>query len=204
MGLVRAARPMKTAILGAGALGLTVAYRLAARGEEVVVLERELRPGGLAAGFEVEPGIWLEKFYHHLFQGDRHAIGLIEELGLGRRPGLAPPADRHPARRARPPAGLAGVVAPLPPAPARRPTPDGRRTGLPAGAAQSRATGGPDRRRLDPPQDGQQRLRGGLGSTPARQVRRAGGGDRHALVLGPRPRPHQPAGLPARWLPAAL
>ena len=74
---------MKTAILGAGALGLTVAYRLAARGEEVVVLERELRPGGLAAGFEVEPGIWLEKFYHHLFQGDRHAIGLMDELGLG-------------------------------------------------------------------------------------------------------------------------
>jgi protoporphyrinogen oxidase len=75
--------PMRTAVLGAGALGLTVAYRLARRGEEVVVLEREPAPGGLAAGFQVEPGIWLEKFYHHLFRGDRHAIGLIEELGLG-------------------------------------------------------------------------------------------------------------------------
>jgi protoporphyrinogen oxidase len=72
-----------TAVLGAGALGLTVAYRLAQRGEEVVVLEREPIPGGLAAGFEIEPGMWLEKFYHHLFRGDRHAIGLINELGLG-------------------------------------------------------------------------------------------------------------------------
>lgn len=74
---------MRTGVLGAGALGLTVAYRLAQRGDEVVVLEREPLPGGLAAGFEVEPGMWLDKFYHHLFRGDRHAIGLITELGLG-------------------------------------------------------------------------------------------------------------------------
>jgi len=73
----------RTAVLGAGALGLTVALRLAQRGDEVIVFEREPLPGGLAAGFEVEPGMWLDKFYHHLFRGDRHAIGLITELGLG-------------------------------------------------------------------------------------------------------------------------
>jgi protoporphyrinogen oxidase len=73
----------RTAVLGAGALGLTAAYRLAQRGDDVVVFEREPLPGGLAAGFEVEPGIWLDKFYHHLFRGDRNAIGLITELGLG-------------------------------------------------------------------------------------------------------------------------
>jgi protoporphyrinogen oxidase len=73
----------RTAVLGAGALGLTVALRLAQRGDEVIVLEREALPGGLAAGFEIEPGIWLDKFYHHLFASDRHAIGLITELGLG-------------------------------------------------------------------------------------------------------------------------
>ena len=73
----------RTAVLGAGALGLTVAYRLAQRGDEVIVLEREQLPGGLAAGFEIEPGMWLDKFYHHLFASDRHAIGLINELGLG-------------------------------------------------------------------------------------------------------------------------
>jgi protoporphyrinogen oxidase len=73
---------MRTAVLGAGVLGLTVAYRLASRGEDVVLIEREPVAGGLAASFEVSPGIWLEKFYHHLFQGDRHAIDLIAELGL--------------------------------------------------------------------------------------------------------------------------
>jgi protoporphyrinogen oxidase len=74
---------LTTAVLGAGALGLTVAWRLAQRGRPVVVIEREPLPGGLAAGFEIEPGVWLDKFYHHLFRGDRHAIQLIDELGLG-------------------------------------------------------------------------------------------------------------------------
>jgi len=74
-----------TAILGAGALGLTVAFRLAQRGHAVTVIEREPLPGGLAAGFELEPGMWLEKFYHHLFRSDRRAVAMIEELGLGDR-----------------------------------------------------------------------------------------------------------------------
>jgi protoporphyrinogen oxidase len=73
----------RTAVLGAGALGLTVALRLAQRGDEVVVVEREPLPGGLASGFEVEPGMYLDRFYHHLFASDKHAIGLITELGLG-------------------------------------------------------------------------------------------------------------------------
>ena len=77
--------PTRTAVLGAGALGLTVALRLAQRGEAVTVIEREPLPGGLAAGFEIEPGMWLEKFYHHLFRSDRRAIAMIEELGLGDR-----------------------------------------------------------------------------------------------------------------------
>jgi protoporphyrinogen oxidase len=79
---VHARAMTRTAVLGAGALGLTVALRLAQRGDEVIVIEREALPGGLAAGFEVAPGIWLDKFYHHLFRGDHHAIGLIREVGL--------------------------------------------------------------------------------------------------------------------------
>jgi protoporphyrinogen oxidase len=71
-------------LIGAGALGLTVALRLAQRGHAVTVLERDPVPGGLAGSFEVAPGIWLEKFYHHLFGTDRSAIGLIEEVGLGK------------------------------------------------------------------------------------------------------------------------
>ena len=73
---------MTTAILGAGALGLTLGLRLVQRGERVVIIEREALPGGLAAGFEVVPGAWLEKFYHHIFRSDTHAVAMIRELGL--------------------------------------------------------------------------------------------------------------------------
>jgi protoporphyrinogen oxidase len=74
---------MRYAVIGAGALGLTVALRLAQRGHVVVVLERDPVPGGLAGSFEVAPGIWLEKFYHHLFRTDRSAVALIDEVGIG-------------------------------------------------------------------------------------------------------------------------
>ncbi|MGI8913399.1 MAG: NAD(P)/FAD-dependent oxidoreductase [Chloroflexota bacterium] len=75
---------MTTAILGAGALGLTLAYRLVQAGQSVEVFERGSEPGGLAAGFRVG-GAYVEKFYHHLFGTDRSAINLIQELGLGDR-----------------------------------------------------------------------------------------------------------------------
>src|SRR4051795_2385175 len=73
---------MTVGVLGAGVLGLTCALRLAQAGEDVVVLEKETVPGGLAAGFPVG-GAYLERFYHHIFGTDRTAIATIEELGLG-------------------------------------------------------------------------------------------------------------------------
>lgn len=73
---------MKVAVIGAGALGLTAALRLQQAGQQVTVFEREPVVGGLAGSFEVTDGIWLEKFYHHIFRSDRHAIELIRELGL--------------------------------------------------------------------------------------------------------------------------
>jgi protoporphyrinogen oxidase len=72
-------------IIGAGVLGLTAAVLLGRRGHRVSVLEQSAVPGGLASSFEVAPGIWLERFYHHLFRTDRVATRWIEELGLGGR-----------------------------------------------------------------------------------------------------------------------
>lgn len=71
-------------VLGGGALGLTVAMRLARRGAQVTIIEKENELGGLAAGFR--PGddtAYLEKFYHHLFRSDKDIQALITELGLG-------------------------------------------------------------------------------------------------------------------------
>lgn len=73
---------MRYGVLGAGAAGLTVAYRLSGAGHDVTVFERESTAGGLAAGFDID-GARLEKFYHHLFKTDRTIIALIDELGLG-------------------------------------------------------------------------------------------------------------------------
>jgi protoporphyrinogen oxidase len=71
-------------VLGGGALGLTVAMRLARRGANVTVIEKEAELGGLAAGFEVgDSGTYLEKFYHHLFRSDKDIQALIKELDLG-------------------------------------------------------------------------------------------------------------------------
>jgi protoporphyrinogen oxidase len=58
--------------------------RLAQRGAKVTLIEKEDVLGGLAAGFKVgDNGVYLEKFYHHLFRSDKEIQALIEELGLG-------------------------------------------------------------------------------------------------------------------------
>jgi protoporphyrinogen oxidase len=74
---------MRYGVIGAGVLGMTAALRLLERGHEVTILEAGDGVGGLAGSFEVEPGIWLEKFYHHIFRSDRRITALIEEVGLG-------------------------------------------------------------------------------------------------------------------------
>lgn len=71
-----------TIVLGGGSLGLTAAWRLTRTGRAAVVVEAQSQTGGLAAGFEVADGVWLEKFYHHIFRSDTHAIALISELSL--------------------------------------------------------------------------------------------------------------------------
>ena len=70
-------------VVGGGIAGLTTALRLAQSGHRVTLWERDRQLGGLAAAFELAPGIYLEHFYHHLFQSDRDIVALAEELGVG-------------------------------------------------------------------------------------------------------------------------
>ena len=72
---------MKTAIIGGGITGLSLAYFLSKKGQCVTVFEKTAELGGLAATFPFE-NTRLEKFYHHLFSTDREIIQLIFELGL--------------------------------------------------------------------------------------------------------------------------
>lgn len=74
---------MHIGVLGGGALGLTAAMRLAQKGAQVTLIEKENELGGLAAGFQVgNSGAYLEKAYHHLFRSDKDIQALLDELGM--------------------------------------------------------------------------------------------------------------------------
>ncbi|HOT91235.1 MAG TPA: NAD(P)/FAD-dependent oxidoreductase [Anaerolineae bacterium] len=79
-------QPLDIAIIGAGVTGLSAAYDLLKAGHRVTVYEARPYVGGLAAGFKDEAWEWpLERFYHHIFAGDRDIIGLVNEIGIGDR-----------------------------------------------------------------------------------------------------------------------
>ncbi len=75
---------MRVAIVGGGVTGLSAADTLISAGDDVscAIFERDDRVGGLAGSFRVN-GVYLEKFYHHLFTSDRAIVELIERLELG-------------------------------------------------------------------------------------------------------------------------
>ena len=72
---------MSIAIIGGGIAGLTAAYELVKRGQQVTVVEQDVQLGGQAGTFQTD-GDLLERFYHHLFKSDSHIIELIREVGL--------------------------------------------------------------------------------------------------------------------------
>ncbi len=74
---------MKIGIIGAGVTGLTAAYDLCRMGHRVTVYEARPYVGGLAAGFRDERWAWpLERFYHHIFAGDKAILALVREIGM--------------------------------------------------------------------------------------------------------------------------
>jgi protoporphyrinogen oxidase len=76
---------MNIGIIGGGFAGMTAAYELGKLDYKTFLFERMPELGGLAGTFEVEPGVRLERGYHHWFTSDTDIIGQMEELGLGDR-----------------------------------------------------------------------------------------------------------------------
>lgn len=72
---------MKVGIIGAGTMGLTLAYRLSKAGQNVTVFEAAPQVGGLGAWFDYGDFVW-DKYYHVILQQDSHLLGLIRELGI--------------------------------------------------------------------------------------------------------------------------
>lgn len=75
---------MQVGVIGAGIAGMTAAYELARAGHQVTIYELADRVGGLASGFRDERWEWpLERFYHHVFEGDNAIRTLTSDIGYG-------------------------------------------------------------------------------------------------------------------------
>ena len=71
----------KIAVLGAGPMGLAVAYQLARDGHKPVVFEADDRVGGMAAAFDFS-GLMIERYYHFHCISDHAFLKILDELGL--------------------------------------------------------------------------------------------------------------------------
>ena len=70
------------AIVGSGFLGLTLALRLAERGDYVTLFESANEIGGLASAWEIGDVTW-DKHYHVTLASDANTRKIVEEIGLG-------------------------------------------------------------------------------------------------------------------------
>ncbi len=71
----------KIAVLGAGPMGLAVAYQLALDGYKPVVFEADDRVGGMTATFDFN-GIEIERYYHFHCISDHAFLKVLEELKI--------------------------------------------------------------------------------------------------------------------------
>lgn len=74
--------PQTIAVLGAGPMGLAVAYQLAKDGHKPVVFEADDRVGGMTASFDFK-GLQIERYYHFHCTSDTAFLAMLDELGLG-------------------------------------------------------------------------------------------------------------------------
>lgn len=71
----------RIAVLGAGPMGLAVAYQLARDGHTPVVFEADDRVGGMTASFDFA-GQPIERYYHFHAISDHAFLTVLDELGL--------------------------------------------------------------------------------------------------------------------------
>ncbi len=79
-----AASNQKIAVLGAGPMGLAVAYQLARDGYRPVVFEADDRVGGMTACFDFN-GLAIERYYHFHCTSDHAFLQVLDELGIADR-----------------------------------------------------------------------------------------------------------------------
>ena len=73
--------PQRIAVLGAGPMGLAVAYQLARDGHQPVVFEADDRIGGMTATFDFS-GLSIERYYHFHCISDAAFLNVLDELQL--------------------------------------------------------------------------------------------------------------------------
>jgi protoporphyrinogen oxidase len=71
----------KVVVIGAGPMGLAVAFQALQDGHEVDILEASREPGGMAGHFDFG-GISIERFYHFVCRADAPTVTLLHELGI--------------------------------------------------------------------------------------------------------------------------
>lgn len=76
--------PQRVAVLGAGPMGLAVAYQLARDGHHPVIFEADDRVGGMTASFDFS-GLKIERYYHFHCISDSGFLTILNELGLADR-----------------------------------------------------------------------------------------------------------------------
>lgn len=71
----------RIAVLGAGPMGLAVAYQLARDGHQPIVFEADDRVGGMTAAFDFS-GLSIERYYHFHCISDHAFLAILDELAL--------------------------------------------------------------------------------------------------------------------------
>lgn len=71
----------RIAVLGAGPMGLAVAYQLAKDGHTPILFEADDRVGGMTACFDFG-GLEIERYYHFHCTSDHAFLAMLDELGI--------------------------------------------------------------------------------------------------------------------------